>query len=164
MSRTLLVCLLAVGVAAVFAASDSPGSPWQNDLTPITKAEWNCDRAAHLLECAGFGGTRYVLFPKEIPRPTKKRMDFVADIIGQRAYEQMNEMAKRGDFPSPPGAADEDSGFNRNMAKVETYNIFRGVYNGGIRTFKTLKFDTPTPAKVDTRGILRGDFPTVQVV
>ena len=36
----------------------SPGPPaWAEDLTPITAAEWNYDRAEHLLERAGFGGT-----------------------------------------------------------------------------------------------------------
>src|SRR5262245_12393319 len=36
-------------------------SEWQDDLTPIRRAEWNHDSAAHLLERAGFGGT-----PEEI--------------------------------------------------------------------------------------------------
>ena len=36
---------------------------WQNDLTPIASADWNDDRAAHLLERAGFGGT-----PEQIQR------------------------------------------------------------------------------------------------
>jgi uncharacterized protein (DUF1800 family) len=36
----------------------SPGpSAWKDDLTPITAADWNYDRAAHLLTHAGFGGT-----------------------------------------------------------------------------------------------------------
>lgn len=30
---------------------------WQNNLTPIASKDWNYDRAAHLLERAGFGGT-----------------------------------------------------------------------------------------------------------
>jgi hypothetical protein len=30
---------------------------WQDDLTPITPADWNSELAAHLLERAGFGGT-----------------------------------------------------------------------------------------------------------
>src|SRR5215471_15783179 len=34
---------------------------WQNDLTPIGRADWKRDFAAHLLERAGFGGT-----PEEI--------------------------------------------------------------------------------------------------
>ena len=36
---------------------------WAGDLTPITAADWSRDRAAHLLERAGFGGS-----PEEIDR------------------------------------------------------------------------------------------------
>jgi uncharacterized protein (DUF1800 family) len=66
---------LSVGLAAtaVFASvfatrplSSAPGpapSAWTDDLTPITAADWNYERAAHLLERAGFGGT-----PEEIAR------------------------------------------------------------------------------------------------
>ena len=36
----------------------SPGpAAWKDDLSPITAADWNYDRAAHLLAHAGFGGT-----------------------------------------------------------------------------------------------------------
>jgi uncharacterized protein (DUF1800 family) len=36
----------------------SPGpARWKDDLTPIGAADWNDDRAAHLLAHAGFGGT-----------------------------------------------------------------------------------------------------------
>jgi uncharacterized protein (DUF1800 family) len=36
----------------------SPGpAAWQDDLSPLTRSEWNYDRAAHLLAHAGFGGT-----------------------------------------------------------------------------------------------------------
>jgi hypothetical protein len=36
----------------------SPGpADWKDDLSPITAADWNGDRAAHLLAHAGFGGT-----------------------------------------------------------------------------------------------------------
>src|SRR5205809_6264365 len=42
----------------------SPGpASWKGDLSPITAADWNYDRAAHLLAHAGFGGT-----PVEIER------------------------------------------------------------------------------------------------
>ena len=35
-----------------------PGpAAWQGDLAPISEGEWSYDRAAHLLERAGFGGT-----------------------------------------------------------------------------------------------------------
>ena len=58
------VMTLAITGAAVSAktAGWSPGpASWAGDLTPITTADWSYDRAAHLLERAGFGGT-----PEEI--------------------------------------------------------------------------------------------------
>ena len=53
---------------AVFALLVTPiislASPdWSGDLTPITREDWNAQRAAHLLERAGFGAT-----PAEISR------------------------------------------------------------------------------------------------
>jgi hypothetical protein len=39
---------------------------WAGDLTAITKADWSYERAGHLLERAGFGGT-----PEEIERLAK---------------------------------------------------------------------------------------------
>ncbi len=53
------VMTLAITGAAVSANSVgwSPGPAWwAGDLTPITTADWNYDRAARLLERAGFGG------------------------------------------------------------------------------------------------------------
>ena len=42
----------------------SPGpTVWKDDLSPLGGADWNYDRAAHLLAHAGFGGT-----PAEIQR------------------------------------------------------------------------------------------------
>src|SRR3569623_1547566 len=69
MRRKLTFPLCVLGTllftAAIIAASlpseTSPPGSWQNDLTPITAADWNYDKAAHLLERAGFGGT-----PEEI--------------------------------------------------------------------------------------------------
>ena len=52
-----------VGSAAVLlpllssAPADETTSAWTNDLAPIEAGDWNYDRAAHLLERAGFGGT-----------------------------------------------------------------------------------------------------------
>ena len=51
MLRTLFVCLLTAGVFAAFGARKPS---WQNDLTPITRADWNYDRASHLMERALF--------------------------------------------------------------------------------------------------------------
>ena len=52
----------AVGAAAVLAAEPGPDA-WVDDLTPIAAADWNYDRAAHLVERAGFGAS-----PAEIER------------------------------------------------------------------------------------------------
>ena len=54
--------LLTVGAAVVAAAGAGP-SAWVNDLTPITAADWDYDKAAHLMERAGFDAT-----PAEIER------------------------------------------------------------------------------------------------
>jgi hypothetical protein len=46
------------GFSRAKRASWSPGpASWIGDLTPIGAADWNYDRAAHLLAHAGFGGT-----------------------------------------------------------------------------------------------------------
>ena len=45
-----------------FSETRAPAS-WADDLTPLSEADWNYSRAAHLLERAGFGGT-----PAEVER------------------------------------------------------------------------------------------------
>jgi hypothetical protein len=49
----------------------SPGPvTWKDDLAPISAADWNYDRAAHLLAHAGFGGT-----PAEIEKLTEAGLE-----------------------------------------------------------------------------------------
>jgi uncharacterized protein (DUF1800 family) len=67
-SRMVLAAaaLAAVGATrTVSSAAPTGAAPaeWANDLSPIAAADWNYERAAHLLERAGFGGT-----PEEIGR------------------------------------------------------------------------------------------------
>lgn len=50
--RLLLLLLLSLLVGAAQAAGDGT-----DDLAPIADADWNADKARHLLERAGFGGT-----------------------------------------------------------------------------------------------------------
>ena len=58
----LIACLAAGTAATAQGPAWSPGpAEWAGDLTPITAADWNADRAAHLLGRAGFGGV-----PEEI--------------------------------------------------------------------------------------------------
>ncbi len=62
-----LAAAAAVAAASTGAAGGTALGPgpeaWQGDLTPIGVDDWSHDRAAHLLERAGFGGT-----PEEIAR------------------------------------------------------------------------------------------------
>lgn len=64
LARAVCVVFALVVVAWVGAAAagerviKGPGpAGWQGDLAPISAADWSYDRAAHLLERAGFGGT-----------------------------------------------------------------------------------------------------------
>jgi len=62
----LVACALATSVPAVRTASGPSGAgpaSWADDLSPIAAADWSYDRAAHLIERAGFGAT-----PAEIER------------------------------------------------------------------------------------------------
>jgi hypothetical protein len=124
---------------------------------PPNVAGWKGGRTwmnpATMLDRENF--SRYVFFPREIPPSTRKPLDYVADIIGQSAYEKMNEMAKHGDYSSPPDLDPNDSGFARKTYSDQSYNIFRGVYNGAIMTLKKVKHDPPAPAKVDVVGMVR---------
>jgi uncharacterized protein (DUF1800 family) len=56
--------VLGLGASAARAAPAATGTEgWIGDLSPIAPADWNYDRARHLLERAGFGGT-----PEDIER------------------------------------------------------------------------------------------------
>jgi uncharacterized protein (DUF1800 family) len=70
-SRSCCMVLAAAALTTVGAtrtvssAGPTTAAPaeWSNDLSPIAATDWNDQRAAHLLERAGFGGT-----PEEIGR------------------------------------------------------------------------------------------------
>ena len=49
--------------ARVAPAADAAADGWAGDLSPIAASDWNYERAAHLIERAGFGAT-----PEEIAR------------------------------------------------------------------------------------------------
>lgn len=62
MRWAVLLTAATTGTQALAAQRLGPGpASWSGDLTPIEAADWSADRAAHLLERAGFGGT-----PEEI--------------------------------------------------------------------------------------------------
>jgi hypothetical protein len=124
-SRRLLLCLTA-GVAAGVALAAAPGqssptrpsptsspstssSNWIDDLSPIAARDWNIERAAHLLERAGFGGT-----PEEIERlaalTPQQAVDSLVDYqridnSGARAFEESG-VWDAGMDPFPPSRAE----------------------------------------------------------
>ena len=109
---------------------------------------------ATLLQRQNF--VRYTLFPQEIPPPARQPLDFVATIIGHEPYQQLREMAQRGDLTSAPAMVMAESGLNRRPGmSTETYNIFRGIYNGAAHMVDVLKVEPPTPAPIDLRGMVR---------
>jgi hypothetical protein len=79
---------LASGIAAGAVVAAAAPASWVDDLSPITIGDWNTERAAHLLERAGFGGT-----PEEIAR--------LAAMTPPQAVDSLVEYA-RVDDPAPP--------------------------------------------------------------
>src|SRR5689334_16754756 len=64
LAAMVLVVSAPAGARAEGAAARAAGpAAWVGDLSPIAPGDWSYDRAAHLLERAGFGGT-----PEEIER------------------------------------------------------------------------------------------------
>ena len=55
-SAIALAATSTAGLAGESASGPGPAA-WADDLTPIRPQDWSYDRAAHLLERAGFGGT-----------------------------------------------------------------------------------------------------------
>ncbi len=75
-------------VSAGQTSGAGPGA-WASDLSPIPPSEWSYDRAAHLLERAGFGAT-----PEEIER--------FAAMTPQRAVDTLVDYDAIDDRGQPP--------------------------------------------------------------
>ena len=65
-----LILLSAAALPAVAASPAAGPRAWIGDLAPLSEADWNPARAAHLLERAGFGGT-----PEDIAKLAAKTPD-----------------------------------------------------------------------------------------
>jgi uncharacterized protein (DUF1800 family) len=80
MKRTRILAVMAM-VASTQLIAAQPATSWVNDLSPIAASDWNADRARHLLERAGFGGT-----PDDIAR--------LAAMTPAQAVESLVDFAK----------------------------------------------------------------------
>ena len=106
MSRRLWFPVWVLAGAAVLAAPAL--SSWVDDLTPISGADWNAERAAHLLDRAGFGGT-----PEDVARLATMTPQQAVDSLVE--YERIADSGPpfdesgiwdRGMDPFPPSRAD----------------------------------------------------------
>jgi hypothetical protein len=106
----LVWSLLGVGLAAVTLA-DAPAAPatWADDLSPMTSADWNADRAGHLLDRAGFGGTSEDIDRLASMTPQQAVDSFVdyqrIDNSAARAFEESG-VWDSGMDPFPPSRAE----------------------------------------------------------
>jgi hypothetical protein len=108
-----LVTSLVCGLAALTLAAQATTGPgpvaWVDDLSPIATADWGYDRAAHLIERAGFGAT-----PEEITRlvaltPEQAVAQLVNyDAIDNRGLKPFDESGiwDPGMDPFPPSRAE----------------------------------------------------------
>ena len=108
MSRRLQIGVWIVVGAVTLSATPSP-SLSVDDLSPISPADWNRQRAAHLLERAGFGGT-----PEDIAKlaamTPQQAVDSLVEYEGvdnsdARAFEESG-IWDPGMDPFPPSRAD----------------------------------------------------------
>jgi len=100
-TSTLYASAFVLGLSSTgHAASELSGpgpSAWTDDLSPITAQDWSYDRAAHLLERAGFGGT-----PEQIQR--------LAAMTPEEAVEELVHFRSKGNCGLP--AFDESGIFD----------------------------------------------------
>ena len=81
--------LLALACGAL--ATETRSDPWAGDLSPIGAQDWNRDRAAHLLERAGFGGP-----PEEVDALTAVTPEqAVAGLVNYRSVDNSHSCITR---------------------------------------------------------------------
>src|SRR5258706_9565403 len=100
-----LLALLVVPFACISATS------WTGDLTPIGQEDWNAQRAAHLLERAGFGGTpeEIALFAAMTPEAAVRGLVYHKDIANDLPAFEHSGVHDSGLEPFPasrPAATD----------------------------------------------------------
>jgi hypothetical protein len=99
--RIVSLALVIVLAAAMARAAAPPGpgpSSWIGDFSPIGVSDWNYERAAHLLERAGFGGT-----PEEIQAlAAMSPQDAVRHLVRYQAVKDVDLPAFRetGIYPT----------------------------------------------------------------
>src|SRR5580700_7867020 len=100
--RNFIKAFLSLAIAYGIATAAGPGAgpaSWVGDLSPIAPSDWNYDRAAYLLERAGFGGT-----PEEIQAlAAMTPQDAVRHLVRYQEVKDvdLSPFAETGIYPSP---------------------------------------------------------------
>ena len=100
---------LLLAVPSLCGTASQPYQEWVDDLRPISDADWNFERAGHLIERAGFGGT-----PQEIRElaalSPEEAVDRIVDyeLIDSPGLEAFDESGlwDPGMDPFPPSRAE----------------------------------------------------------
>ncbi len=99
----------AVATAGVLSAAAPTPSPWVDDLSPIAASDWTAERATHLIERAGFGGTPEDIATLAAMTPQQAVDSLVeyasVDNSQLKAFEESG-IWDRGMDPFPPSRAD----------------------------------------------------------
>jgi hypothetical protein len=104
----LCIALLTVRVTAQRDTVPAPVE-WADDLSPISAADWTPDRAAHLIERAGFGDTPEGIARLAAMKPQEAVARLVAyEGIDARSLKPFDESGiwDRGMDPFPPSRAE----------------------------------------------------------
>ena len=110
--RPLVIAVVCGAAMLTPAARELPGpgpASWADDLAPISTADWGYDKAAHLIERAGFGAT-----PEEIERlATLTPAQAVAQLVNYEATDigalkpfDESGIWDKGMDPFPPSRAE----------------------------------------------------------
>jgi uncharacterized protein (DUF1800 family) len=151
--RTLLVP--AVAIAALLGCSAGGGTgtqkpaaaaagpaEWTNDLAPITAADWSYERAAHLLERAGFGGT-----PQEVAA--------LAAMTPEQAVDHLVDFAKVENVTFPPF---EESGIFAGMEVARAKHLLLPQMAVEAQRTSTLPGIKPYPRTMPLNDQPRSDM------
>ncbi len=137
-----LVCS-SFGAAGAAKGSYKTAGPksWAGDLTPINRADWSYERAGHLLERAGFGGT-----PEEIEKLARMTPQAAVNYLVD--YESIDvshlpPFIESGIYPNGYKFASIQDGVRQAMATGKAFGINARQdgplpYQPGINEFYTL--------------------------
>ncbi|MBX9602571.1 MAG: DUF1800 domain-containing protein [Bryobacteraceae bacterium] len=140
---SLCAALALAGEVRKLKSGSGPGA-WTGDLTPIAASDWTYERAAHLLERAGFGGSPQDI-EKLVKMGPKAAVDYLVD------YERI-------DNPLPPFT--ESGVFSPEM--MPDIDRHYSDFTEGLRA--SYRLGSVYGAKPDAPGVTRRYQPVINML